>query len=357
MRLAIAVTAVALAAPAAVSAAPGLGGLHDRRYCEVIELRGTPPDAQATVWNTVGLNSCPPSQWPFDAAALAEERGDTAVVLNGPRHWLIDAVTGSAGRTHAFRGLRMRRVARIPIRTTAELTRTPYSDRIVERDTVWHWRARRRVFELVAPGGDVYVMQSYAKTVDPRLRLPALAALGRRLALPDGWRYRVRTLRRPFALRADGRATILQDELQNTYQLRTVAREGVRRTRALKLTGAMRTVGSPDGPGSVHDRGTVTGTPFGDGTIDLAGRIAGGRLTGTFRLVFPRGSVAGTVDAPFTVDGERIEFRGTGRVTGGTGAFRGIRSGALELLDRNTLDGQNGSLTVTGSVSYRGGER
>jgi hypothetical protein len=39
-------------------------------------------------------------------------------------------------------------------------------------------------------------------------------------------------------------------------------------------------------------------------------------------------------------------------MTGGTGAYRGITSGALKAHDHNTLDGQNGVVTVTGSAKY-----
>ncbi|MEA2171948.1 MAG: N-acetylglucosamine-6-sulfatase [Solirubrobacteraceae bacterium] len=129
---------------------------------------------------------------------------------------------------------------------------------------------------------------------------------------------------------------------------------GVRRTNhAVNMTGTTATVAEPYAlPGAVHDRGTVTGTPFGNGTIDLIGKLADGRLTGTFRLDFPNGSVLGRVDARYTISGGTIDFTGTARVTGGTGTYREITSGALDLTDHNTLDGQHGTLTVTGSVRY-----
>jgi hypothetical protein len=62
-------------------------------------------------------------------------------------------------------------------------------------------------------------MQSYAQIQDPGLTLAQLPRLGARLDLPPGWSYRTRVLRRALTLGADGRATILQDDLQNTYQL------------------------------------------------------------------------------------------------------------------------------------------
>ena len=56
---------------------------------------------------------------------------------------------------------------------------------------------------------------------------------------------------------------------------------------------------------------------------------------------------------PFSISGNQISFRGTARITGGTGAYRGITSGTLQAADTNTLDGQNGRLTVTGFAKYR----
>jgi hypothetical protein len=337
---------------AAAVAAATLGGLHDARYCEILEVKGTPPAATVVVWNTVGLNDCPAAKWnSFDAGDLAQELGDTAVVLNGPRHWVFDSVTGKAGRTRSFHGLRMRKVATIPIRTAAELVQTPYTDRTIKRNNTWHWNRGRTVYELVAPGGDVYVMQAYAQIKDASLSIGKLRALGRRLDPPPGWRYRVRKLRKGLDLVADGSATIIQDELQNTYQLaRTTRPAGPRKRHRVDLDAKTKEVGvSAEG---IHDRGTLTGTPFGKGSIDILVQLAGGRATGTFQMTFRKGSVRGTVDMPFTISGAEIDFRGTARITGGTGAYRGITSGALQAHDHNTLDGQNGTVVVEGFAKY-----
>lgn len=349
-------TAAVLASPAtAAEPQPTLGGLHDARYCEILELRGALPRATVTVWNTIGLNKCPATWWDaFDAGALARERNASLVILNGPRFFLMDSVSAPAGAAiETVHGERLRRVATIPIRTAADLSQTPYTDRTIERSNVWRWKRGRTVFELVAPGGDVYVMQAYAQIKDPGLTLAQLPRLGRRLDLPDGWRYRSRRLRRDLVLRANGSATIIQDELQNTYQLARVTKpSGRRATRhALRISGRTKTVASP-APGVVVDRGTVTGTPFGKGTIVLTGSLAGGRLEGAFRLTFKDGSVIGTTSMPFTITGNEIDFAGTSRITGGTGAYRGITSGALATRDHNTTDGQNGTLSVTGSARY-----
>jgi hypothetical protein len=105
-------------------------------------------------------------------------------------------------------------------------------------------------------------------------------------------------------------------------------------------------------PGTIEDRGTVRGTPFGRGSVTIVGKLAAGSLDATFRMRFPRGSVYGNTTAPFTIEGTNIHFRGTSRITGGTGAFRGITSGELVTRDDNTLDGQNGVLLVTGSATF-----
>ncbi len=196
------------------------GGLHNARYCEVIELRGHLPDATATVWNTIGLNKCPPSKWNSLAAGpLAQQLGATLVVLNGPRHFLMDSASAVAGPVRAFDGLRAREVAKIPIHSVADLVQTPYQNRNIARTNRWTWNRGRTVFELVAPGGHTYVMQSYSQIVDPKLTLAQLPSLGRRLHLPKGWRYQTRRLRCRLVLRAKGKATVTQDELQDTYQL------------------------------------------------------------------------------------------------------------------------------------------
>jgi hypothetical protein len=352
---ALAGAVAALVTGAALAPAKQRQALHlnDARYCEVLELRGTPPHATVTVWNTIGLNECPEAKWrSFDAAALARERGDTFVVLNGPRHFLMDAANAKTGGLHSFHGLRMRKVATIAIHSAAELARTPYTDRTIRRTNDWRWRGGRTVFELIAPGGDTYVMQSYAQIKDPKLTLAKLRTLGRRLTLPPGWRYRSRTLRRPLVLSAKGSATILQDELQDTYQLATGARgKGKRVRHDVSIRGVTRSV-DPATPGTVEDHGTLTGAPFGKGTIVLVGTFADNRLTATFRLTFRRGSVLGTAKLPYKIADGVITFDGSSRLTGGTGAFRGIRSGPLKTHDTNTLDGQNGRLSVTGPATY-----
>ena len=53
----------------------------------------------------------------------------------------------------------------------------------------------------------------------------------------------------------------------------------------------------------------------------------------------------------YTTSGSEITFTGTASFTGGTGKYRGI-TGDLDAHDHNTLDGQNGTLTIDGFAGY-----
>ncbi len=222
--LAVLLACLVAAGPAAAKPTRTTGMANDR-YCEYLVVTGTLPNLVADVWNTYGLDDCPPALWKkSDVNALKARFGALAVQLNGPRHWLMDSASielaKGLGQVQSFNGLRMRRIAtvRVPI-TNGVPGAAPYTEVTVNRRNTFAWRRGRRVFELVAPDGSVYLMQAYAQIVDPAQTLAKLPSLGARLKLPAGWRYRSRVLKAPLALTTTGRATVLQDELQDTYQL------------------------------------------------------------------------------------------------------------------------------------------
>ncbi len=219
------VLACLVAAGPAAAAPTRTTGMADDRYCEYLVVTGTLPKLVADVWNTYGLNDCPPALWKAsDVNALKTEFGAVAVQLNGPRHWLMDSASirlaNGLGQVRSFNGLRMRRIATVQVPITNGVPgAAPYTQVTVNRRNTFAWKRGRRVFELLAPGGTVYLMQAYAQIVDPMQTLAKLPTLGARLKLPAGWRYRSRVLKAPLALTTTGRATVLQDDLQDTYQL------------------------------------------------------------------------------------------------------------------------------------------
>jgi hypothetical protein len=315
-------------------------------------LKGTVPDARVTVWNTIGQNRGPKRWWnSLDANELAEARGAEAVILNGPRHFLMDSAKGRVGRVRMFAGERLRKVATIPIRTAAELTQTPYTERTIARRNSWSWSKGRRIYKLLAPDGSRYVMQAYSQIRDPELSIGDLRSLGDRLDLPLGWRYRSKRLRRDLVVRARGEATIVQDELLNTYQRLPSARRPAGRRHRVEIDGVTRTVGSP-APGTLIDSGTISGKPFGAGSVTIEVTLSGSAATGPFQIDTRRGLVFGEVEATFVIEGSVITFTGNAKITGGSGAYRWIRGRKLSFVDTNTLDGQNGRFALVGFARY-----
>jgi hypothetical protein len=94
----------------------------------------------------------------------------------------------------------------------------PYRERTIARDTRYVFKATQPMFLLVRPDGVRYAMQSYAQIVDKSLSYADLPKLGDRLKLPPGWRYETMTPDADLVLGAAGKAIIVQDDLENTYQ-------------------------------------------------------------------------------------------------------------------------------------------
>ena len=196
---------------------------RDTRYGEIIAVFARDGGFAAEVYGTQMLNDCPAELWDsLDASAIAEELGALAVKLNGPRHWVLDGFGTKVEVVEPilrdFNGLTTRRIAVVELGDTPSVT--PYTDNHVNRGAVFFFDAGKPVFELVDPTGTAYVMQAYCIGVDPTLDLDALPGLGDRLALPDGWTYRTRVLEEELVIDTTDRlATVLQDELENSYTL------------------------------------------------------------------------------------------------------------------------------------------
>lgn len=198
--------------------------MHGARYGEVLVVTGHLTHIEATVYNTLGLNDCPDGLWKtLDAEVIKKEYKARAAILNGPRYFLMDEI-GSANVKQeivSFGDLQMRSMATLQIplgNVLGGLKRKPYTENIVKRTTAYVYYNGREVYELIAPDGTTYVMQSYALIVDPTLTEEGLKTLGTRLQLPEGWHYRVRQLEQEWVLRVNGQAHLVQDEFQNSYQ-------------------------------------------------------------------------------------------------------------------------------------------
>jgi hypothetical protein len=217
--------AAAQTASPASAAATHPQELRDVRYCEVIPSVQNGPTVTTYVYNTLGYNNCPRSKW----KALTEEEvnqefGSQKAELNGPRHFVIDyaQATSSASngsKTFTFGGIQTG--LRATLTTQAgqpTVGQQAYVPNQVARDTIFTFLAGKPVFELTAPDGHVYVMQSYSQIVDSRLTYRDLPRLGCVLKLPAGWSYSTKTLTNTLELNSNGLAYVVNDNLGDSYQ-------------------------------------------------------------------------------------------------------------------------------------------
>ena len=108
---------------------------------------------------------------------------------------MMDALEGTGssttGQTFTFGGIEMslRGTIVTPVGTPT-VGQQFYVPNTVQRQTVYTFKARQPIYELIDPDKNVYVMQSYAQIVDKNLTIDQLPALGHILSLPAGWRYR-----------------------------------------------------------------------------------------------------------------------------------------------------------------------
>ena len=200
-----------------------LSDMRGVRYGEVLAVHARGDKLVAEVWGTQLLHDCHADWWnSFEAASLAKEMGALMVKLNGPRYWTLDGFGTKVAVVEPviedFHGMPMRRIAEVELGSNP--ASVPYTERHVNRGAVFFFDAGRTVHELIDPSGRNFVMQAYCVGVDPTLTVESLDHLGERLSLPHGWSFRVRTLDEELIVDTTGHvATVIQDELENTYTL------------------------------------------------------------------------------------------------------------------------------------------
>jgi hypothetical protein len=197
-------------------------GVRNARYCEIIPIVREGLRLKATVYNTLGLNDCPAAIWNAITEDAMKQRFDAlTVLLNGPRYFIMDSIAAGgatkAGDTIEAGGLKLTERATIDL-GLLDLLHRPYREQTINRDTRYTFKAGRPVFTLDADDGSRYVMQAFSQIVDKSLSYDDLATLGAKLKPPSGWRYSSTVLEKDLVLGAAGKATVIQDELENTYQ-------------------------------------------------------------------------------------------------------------------------------------------
>jgi len=200
-----------------------IDGMRGVRYGEVLPIFLRDDGLHAEVYGTQMLNDCPQELWEkLDADVIAKEMGAVFVKLNGPRQWVLDGLGTKVAPVEPvlreFGGIMFRRIATLHIGD--KLSAGAYTEKKVNRGAVFYWDAGKPVFELVNPAGEAYVMQALCMGVDPTMSQESLPTLGERLAVPQGWAYRMRVLTQELVVDTTSTiATVLQDEFENSYTL------------------------------------------------------------------------------------------------------------------------------------------
>ena len=193
------------------------------RYGEVLAVMSRDEKLQADVYGTQMINDCPAELWDtLNADEIAKDMGALFVKLNGPRYWMLDGLGTKVALVEPvmreFNGLLMRRIATVDLDDTPSTV--PYQERFVNRGAVFFFDAGSVVYELINADGKAYIMQAYCVAVDPALNAENLKDVGARLKMPEGWSFRTRILDEEIVVDTSGtRATVLQDELENSYTL------------------------------------------------------------------------------------------------------------------------------------------
>ncbi|MDP3560452.1 MAG: hypothetical protein Q8R79_08925 [Legionellaceae bacterium] len=217
------IAVLALSCLPSLSSAAEKMHLRGDRYCEILFSKSF---LEYSVYNTWGLNNCPENLWKkVTIEKVSQDTGASTILLNGPRYWVIDGFTNTTlinPQTKIISGLPVREagVLRLGIFDLFK-SRGPYHQRTVARQTTWIYEAGKRVYELIDPKGQIFVMQSYSTQHQPQT-MASLVNLAKKLHLPADWQFKTGILKKQEQLEAINQsATVIQDDLSNTYQLAT----------------------------------------------------------------------------------------------------------------------------------------
>ncbi|HBB53010.1 MAG TPA: hypothetical protein DCZ80_03820 [Legionellales bacterium] len=194
--------------------------LYGMRYCEIVSSQNF---ADFYIYNTNGLNACPPSWWAgLKDKDLEKKYKYKFVHLSGPRIWLIDSIQNPSASNEIknFNGQKLRRVASFHPKLSSILNRHgPYIDYLIKRQQAYQFNKGRVVYELVSPQGKVYVMHSLSQK--HQYKTPeSLNGLSGALKLPKGWQLKYGEIQEDKILTPVAQTIhVMQDEFENTYQL------------------------------------------------------------------------------------------------------------------------------------------
>jgi len=211
------------------------------QYCEVL-LQVPNSTSGLPVFNTTGFGGdCPNYSALTEQAILASYNatypagnpyglpsGAYAIILDWPRNWIYNqGVSAPTGATESLvLDVPYPNVPGAPTTTfgfagfNTNISGLAYVPSNVVRNATWTYYANNQIFQLLDPSDNLYVMQSYARFIDPDLtyeNLQDVAYMNSQLDLPDGWSYSTAQLAQQFDNISEGNAILMQDALGNSY--------------------------------------------------------------------------------------------------------------------------------------------
>jgi len=123
------------------------------------------------------------------------------------------------------------------------------------------------------------------------------------------------------------------------------------KTRTLRATGQLVQTAKPDRFKAVQ-QGTVRGTPFGTAKMVLRSTLKQATVSSTFTVTTSAGRVSGTATARLTLDGDTATYKGTARITSGTGRYRNASASGIAFTGVGPVSAKNTRITLSGRVRY-----
>jgi hypothetical protein len=193
--------------------------VHGKRYCEIVYSKDY---IDFFVYSTHSVNDCPVSWWKtLNQKVLTKHLGASYVFLNGPRIWVADEISNfNPGDKVTINGSPLPQVASFHSNLQSLLQRHgPFVDYKVKRQQVYHFHPGSKIYELVSPKGQVYVLHSISLKHRSQ-SLTSLDSLASSIHLPKGWQFKSGTIAQEFKLMPQNQNIhVVMDELDNTYQL------------------------------------------------------------------------------------------------------------------------------------------
>lgn len=199
-------------------------GVRNKRYCEILTISRNHLDMIATVYNSIGCNNCPEISWKnIDQEKIKKDLNAKLIIMNGPRVFLMDSIGQYSKPLPKVNlgGIEMIERAKLNVNSKQLLKgkHNSFEEQVVNRATKYVFNKGSQAYFL-KHNADIFIMQSYAKIINPNLNENTLKKLTSLLKLPKGWTYQTRKLKDPIVLKTlkNGKAFLIQDNLQNSYQ-------------------------------------------------------------------------------------------------------------------------------------------